>query len=212
MDVRKDSERKNPVKFIDHEMKFVSDVCDNEVAEEWYDTGSQWVYINLCDGIYDVSLLSICMLKDKDEAVEKIMEMVDLQTLSLMDKYGQHYETIVYDIGNENTTNRMYTGIDDHIRHVSNKEIERWLTPDEQRMFDYRHKLGDEAMSLTCISLAMAYYRMCKYFTQDAIAYATNNENMVQRMWGVKGRVQDFITKGICDEETLKQILYHRRL
>lgn len=212
MDVRKDSERKNPVKFIDHEMKFVSDVCDNEVAEEWYDPGSQWVYINLCDGIYDVSLLGICRLKDKDEVVEKIMEMVDLQALSLADKYGQHYETIVYDIGNENTTNKMYTGIDDHIVHVSNKEIERWLTPDEQRMYDYRHKGCDGAMSLTCISLAMAYYRMCKYFMQDAIAYAVNNEDMVQRMWGVKGRVQDFITKRVCDEKALKKILYRRSL
>lgn len=212
MDVRKDSERKNPVKFLDHKMKFVSDICDKEAAEEWSDPGSQWVYMNLCDGIYDVSLLSICILNDKDEAVEKIMEMADLQTLSLLDKYGQRYETIVYDIGNENTTNEMYTGIDDHVRHVSNKEIERWLTPDEQRMFDYRHKLGDGAMPLTCISLAIAYYRMCKYFTQDAVAYAVNDENMVQRMWGVKSRVQDFLTKGVCDEWALKKMLYHRSL
>lgn len=212
VDVRKESERKNTVKFLDHEMKFVSDMCAEGVTDEWSDPGSQWVYMNLCDGIYDVSLLSICMLKDKGEAVEKIMEMVDLQTLSLTDKYGQHYETIVYDIGNENATNRIYTGIDDNFIHLSHKEIEHWLTPDEQRMYDYRHKVCDGAMSLTCISLAMAYYRMCKYFTQDAIAYAVAGADMVQRMWGITSRVQDFITKGICDEETLKQILYHRAL
>lgn len=212
VDVRKESERKNTVKFLDHEMKFVSDVCAEGVTDEWSDPGSQWVYMNLCDGIYDVSLLSICSLEDKNEAVEKIMEMVDLQTLSLTDKYSQHYETIVYDMGNENTTNRIYTGIDNNFVHLSHKEIEHWLTPDEQRMYDYRHKVCDGAMSLTCISLAMAYYRMCKYFTQDAIAYAVAGADMVQRMWGITSRVQDFITKGICDEEKLKQILYHRAL
>lgn len=211
MDVRKDSERKNTVKFLDHEMRFVSDVCDESVADDWSDPGSQWVYVNLCDGIFDVSLLSICSLEDKNEAVEKIIEMADLQT-SRQDIYDQRYGAIVYDIGNENTADKIYTGIDDHIVHVSNKEIERWLTPDEQRMYDYRHEVCDGAMSLTCISLAMAYYRMCKYFMQDAIAYAVNNEDMVQRMWGVKGRVQDFITKGVCDEKALKKMLYRRSL
>lgn len=214
VDVRKESERKNTVKFLDHEMKFVSDVCDEGVAGNWSDPGSQWIYVNLCDGIYDVSLLSICLLDDKAEAVEKILEMSDLQTsrqtLDSKDIYDQRYGAIVYDIGNENTTDKIYTGIDDNFIHLSHKEIERWLTPDEQRMYDYRHKTGGGAMSLTCISLAMAYYRMCKYFTQDAIAYAVNNEDMVQRMWGMASRVQDFVNKGICDEETLKQILYHR--
>lgn len=216
VDVRQDSERKNTVKFLDHEMRFVSDVCDGGVADDWSDPGSQWVYMNLCDGIYDVSLLSICSLEDKDEAVEKILEMADLetlkQTLDPKDIYDQRYGAIVYDIGNENTTDKIYTGIDNNFIHLSHKEIEHWLTPDEQRMYDYRHKVCDGAMSITCISLAMAYYRMCKHFTQDAIAYAIEDEDMVQRMWGITSRVQDFITKGICDEETLKQILYHRRL
>lgn len=216
VDVRKESERKNTVKFLDHEMKFVSDICAEGVTDEWSDPGSQWVYVNLCDGIYDVSLLSVCLLEDKDEAVEKILEMVDLQnsrqTLDSKDIYDQRYGVIVYDIGNENTTDKIYTGIDNNFIHLSHKEIERWLTPDEQRMYDYRHKVCDGAMSLTCISLAMAYYRMCKHFTQDAIAYAVNGGDMVQKMWGLTSRVQDFITKGICDEETLKQILYHRDL
>ena len=211
VDVRQDSERKNTVKFLDHEMRFVSDVCDEGVADDWSDPGSQWVYMNLCDGIFDVSLLSICSLEDKNDAVEKIIEMADLQA-SRQDIYDQRYGAIVYDIGNENTADKVYTGIDGNFIHLSHKEIERWLTPDEQRMYDYRHKVCDGAMSLTCISLAMAYYRMCKHFTQDAVAYAVAGADLVQRMWGMGSRVQDFITKGICDEETLKKILYRRSL